>query len=78
MTRTIAVLAASLALAGSASGGSRGFSAHVTNPWFPLKPGTVYTYQGVKDGKPSREVPLRKTIGAGETAGETFGLEEAA
>jgi hypothetical protein len=32
----------------------------VTNPWFPLKPGTVYTYQGVKDGKPSREV-LRVT-----------------
>ena len=25
-----------------------------------------------------REVPLRKTLGAGETAGETFGLEEAA
>ena len=25
-----------------------------------------------------REVPLRKTTGAGETAGETFGLEEAA
>jgi hypothetical protein len=24
-----------------------------------------------------REVPLRKTLGAGETAGETFGLEEA-
>jgi hypothetical protein len=60
MIRTIAVLAVSLALAGSASGGSRGFSAHVTNPWFPLKPGTVYTYQGVKDGKPSREV-LRVT-----------------
>jgi hypothetical protein len=60
MTRTIAVLAASLALAGSAGGGSHGFSAHVTNPWFPLKPGTVYTYQGVKDGKPSREV-LRVT-----------------
>jgi hypothetical protein len=60
MTRTIAVLAATLALAGSAAGGSRGFSADVTNPWFPLKPGTVYTYQGVKDGKPSREV-LRVT-----------------
>ena len=56
MTRTIAVLAATLALAGSAAGGNRGFSAHVTNPWFPLKPGAVYTYQGVKDGKPSREV----------------------
>jgi len=25
-----------------------------------------------------REVPLRKTVGAAETAGETFGLEEAA
>jgi hypothetical protein len=60
MTRTIAVLAASLALVGAASGGSRGFSANVTNPWFPLKPATVYTYQGVKDGKPSREV-LRVT-----------------
>ena len=60
MTRTIAVFAASLALASPAGGGSRGFSAHVTNPWFPLKPGTVYTYQGVKDGKPSREV-LRVT-----------------
>ena len=32
----------------------------MTNPWFPLKPGTVYTYTGVKDGKPSREV-LRVT-----------------
>jgi hypothetical protein len=31
------------------------FSAHVTNPWFPLTPGTTYTYQGVKDGKRSRE-----------------------
>jgi hypothetical protein len=32
------------------------FSARVDNPWFPLKPGTVLTYQGVKDGEPSREV----------------------
>ena len=62
MRKTIAVLAATLALvlAGAASGGGRGFSADVTNPWFPLKPGTVYTYTGVKDGKPSREV-LRVT-----------------
>jgi hypothetical protein len=59
MTRTLVVLAAMLALAGSASGAG-GFSAHVTNPWFPLRPGTVYKYQGVKDGKPSREV-LRVT-----------------
>ena len=62
MPKTIAVLAATLALvlAGAASSGGQGFSADVTNPWFPLKPGAVYTYTGVKDGKPSREV-LRVT-----------------
>jgi hypothetical protein len=61
MPKTIVVLAASLALvlAGTASGG-RGFSAEVTNPWFPLQPGALYRYTGVKDGKPSREV-LRVT-----------------
>jgi hypothetical protein len=32
------------------------FVAHVTNPWFPLKPGTVYTYRGIKDGKPARDI----------------------
>lgn len=44
-------LAAALALAASPH-----FSATVDNPWFPLKPGTIYHYVGVKDGKPSREV----------------------
>jgi hypothetical protein len=33
-----------------------GFSANVTNPWFPLRPGAVYRYRGVKDGEPSREL----------------------
>ena len=33
-----------------------GFTANVTNPWFPLRPGSVYAYRGVKDGEPSREV----------------------
>jgi hypothetical protein len=33
-----------------------GFSANVTNAWFPLRPGSVYRYRGVKDGEPSREV----------------------
>jgi hypothetical protein len=33
-----------------------GFSANVTNPWFPLRPGSVYRYRGVKDGEPSRDV----------------------
>ena len=32
------------------------FSASVTNPWYPLLPGSVYVYRGVKDGEPSREV----------------------
>jgi hypothetical protein len=33
-----------------------GFRARVTNPWFPLKPGSVYRYRGVKDGQASTEV----------------------
>src|SRR6266516_1698719 len=33
-----------------------GFTANVTNPWFLLRPGSVYVYRGVKDGEPSREV----------------------
>ena len=32
------------------------FVARVDNPWFPLMPGTVYVYHGIKDGKPSRDV----------------------
>src|SRR4029079_13459273 len=32
------------------------FSARVDNPWFPLEPGTIYTYRGIKDGEPSRDV----------------------
>jgi hypothetical protein len=36
------------------------FTAHVDNPWFPLRPGTMYVYVGTKDGKRSREV-LRVT-----------------
>ncbi len=32
------------------------FAARVTNPWFPLRPGTTEVYRGVKDGRPSRDV----------------------
>jgi hypothetical protein len=32
------------------------FTATVDNVWFPLKPGTRYTYAGIKDGLPSRDV----------------------
>ena len=32
------------------------FTANVTNPWVPLRPGSVYVYRGVKDRKQSRDV----------------------
>jgi hypothetical protein len=53
---TIAALAG-LSLAVTASSATPpGFSARVDNPWYPLKPGTTYTYRGVKDGQTSRDV----------------------
>jgi len=60
MPRTISVLAAALVAAlaaGTAGGqGGRAFTPRVTNPWFPLVPGSTYRYQGIKDGKRSHEV----------------------
>jgi len=32
------------------------FSARVTNPWFPLTPGTTLVYQGVKDDQPAVDI----------------------
>jgi hypothetical protein len=32
------------------------FVARVTNPWFPLTPGTTYRYTGTSGGEPAREV----------------------
>jgi hypothetical protein len=32
------------------------FGPNVTNPWYPLKPGTVLRYRGVKDGKSTVDV----------------------
>ena len=66
-TRAIVSLAVAAAIAAGLStatgAGSRGrFTANVTNPWFPLRPGTVFVYRGVKDGKPARDV-LRVTQG---------------
>ena len=56
MKKALLLPALAIALAGAGSASSAGgFSANVTNPWFPLKPGTVYTYDGIKDGKRSHE-----------------------
>ncbi len=48
--------AGALVLSVSAPGAGRSFSPNVTNPWFPLEPGTVYRYRGEKDGTAMREV----------------------
>jgi hypothetical protein len=50
---TLAVLTL---LAVPASSAAPAPTARVTNPWFPLKPGSRYVYVGVKDGAPSRDV----------------------
>jgi hypothetical protein len=60
-------VAAALACAGCGSGNSTPaakprqiepstFAGRIDNPWFPLRPGTTYTYRGVKDGKPAVDV----------------------
>ena len=56
MARVLVLSVATLALAGSAQSASPLFSARVTNPWFPLAPGSQYLYTGIKDGQPSREI----------------------
>jgi hypothetical protein len=32
------------------------FASRIDNPWFPLIPGTVFVYRGIKDGRPARDV----------------------
>jgi hypothetical protein len=45
-------------MAGSAvaAGSQPKFVRSVTNPWFPLKPGTTFVYTGEKDGQKGRDV----------------------
>src|SRR5690348_5022997 len=49
------VLAVVLLLASPAAGAHHALT-RITNPWFPLLPGTHYVYTGVKDGKRSRDI----------------------
>jgi len=56
MKRIALITGLALALAIPASAGARALVRTVDNPWFPLKPGSVWRYRGVKDGKPSRDI----------------------
>jgi hypothetical protein len=61
MKRALILLALVVVAAGCGSSAQsesspRRFSARVTNPWYPLLPGSTWVYRGVKDGEPSREV----------------------
>ena len=47
---------AALAVLAAAAPNPHSFVRRVTNPWFPLTPGTTYVYRGVKDGERSRDV----------------------
>jgi hypothetical protein len=61
MSRPWLVLGAAvvaLAMAAPAPGADRGFTARVTNPYYPLLPGMRWEYRGVKDGRPLRDVVL--------------------
>jgi hypothetical protein len=60
----VALLLSPLVLAGAGCGSNHevaapahtGFVRAVTNPWFPLRPGTTFVYTGVKDGERGRDV----------------------
>jgi hypothetical protein len=61
---TVATASAALVLVSGAASAERRtfgldphrFAPHVTNPWFPLTPGSRYVYRGTKDGKQGRDV----------------------
>ncbi len=51
------VAAAVVCVACAAAHATRGaWARHVTNPWFPLKPGTTFVYTGEKDGESGRDI----------------------
>ena len=49
------MIAAALSIAALLAGPSQ-VSANVTNPWFPLRPGTVLRYRGTDEGVPVKDV----------------------
>jgi hypothetical protein len=73
MSVAMAGCGSSATTTGSASVHKDKFVSGVDNPWFPLKPGSVWRYRGIKDGKPSTEVmrvtgATRQILGVNTTA----------
>jgi hypothetical protein len=62
MAGRLLIATAAVALVVAPAGAA--YSPRVTNPWFPLTPGVELVYQGVKDGKSTRDVVdvTRRTI----------------
>lgn len=56
MTRALLALLAFCLVCGPAGAASRAWADHVTNPWFPLKPGTTFVYAGEKDSQGGRDI----------------------
>jgi hypothetical protein len=56
MKRIALITCLAVGLVVPSSAGARTFVRTIDNPWFPLKPGSVWRYRGVKDGKPSRDI----------------------
>ena len=54
--------------------GSPGFSARVDNPWFPLRPGTVYVYRA--DGTVSRLTDTAELNGEGVLPGFVYPIRD--
>ena len=50
------VIALFLTASAAAQHQGRSFSAHITNPWFPLKPGSRYVYKDFESGLKGRDV----------------------
>jgi hypothetical protein len=54
--QTTRVISTALAVLIALAAAPSSFSARVDNPWFPLQPGTVSVYTGMKDGQRARDL----------------------
>jgi hypothetical protein len=56
MFAPITTFAVAALLAPAGAGAPSHLSANVDNPWFPLRPGTVFRYGGTTDGVPTKDI----------------------